>query len=164
MKPKVSPEALKKAISQIDSIANFIRKGTLKFEDAALKYSYDKNSRNNGGSVINPETSESKWKMSELDPDVSKVIDKMNINEISKPFLTIDDKQRQVYKIVKLLNKTEAHQANLREDYVELSNQYLSSKKEKTLDKWIRDKQSGTYIRIDDSYLNCNFKYKGWVK
>ena len=164
MKPKVSPEALKKAISQIDSIANFIRKGTLKFEDAALKYSYDKNSRNNGGSVINPETSESKWKMSELDPDVSKVIDKMNINEISKPFLTIDDKQRQVYKVVKLLNKTEAHQANLREDYVELSNQYLSSKKEKTLDKWIRDKQSGTYIRIDDSYLNCNFKYKGWVK
>ncbi len=164
MKPKVSPEAMKKAINQIDSIANFIRKGTIKFEDAALRYSYDKNSRNNGGAVINPETSESKWKMSELDPDVSKVIDKMNINEISKPFLTIDDKQRQVYKIIKLLNKTAAHQANLREDYVELSDQYLSSKKEKTLDKWIRDKQSGTYIRIDDSYLNCNFKYKGWVK
>jgi peptidyl-prolyl cis-trans isomerase SurA len=164
MKPKVNPDAVKKAYGQIDSIANFIRKGTLKFEDAALRYSYDKNSRNNGGAVINPETSESKWKMSELDPDVSKVIDKMNINEISKPFLTIDDKQRQVYKIVKLLNKTEAHQANLRDDYVELSNQYLASKKEKTLDKWIRDKQSGTYIRIDDSYLNCNFKFKGWVK
>jgi peptidyl-prolyl cis-trans isomerase SurA len=164
MKPKVNPDAIKKAYGQIDSIANFIRKGTLKFEDAALKYSYDKNSRNNGGAVINPETSESKWKMSELDPDVSKVIDKMNINEISKPFLTIDDKQRQVYKIVKLLNKTDAHQANLRDDYVELSNQYLASKKEKTLDKWIRDKQSGTYIRIDDSYLNCNFKFKGWVK
>jgi peptidyl-prolyl cis-trans isomerase SurA len=164
MKPKVSNEAMKKAYSQIDSIANFIRKGTIKFEDAALRYSYDKNSRNNGGSVINPETSESKWKMSELDPDVSKVISKMNINEISKPFLTIDDKQRPVYKIVKLLNKTEGHQANLRDDYVELSNQYMAKKKEKTLDKWIRDKQSGTYVHIDDSYLNCNFKYKGWMK
>ena len=164
MKPKVSPDAMKKAYSQIDSIANFIRKGTFKFEEAALRYSYDKNSRNNGGAVINPETSASKWKMSELDPDVSKVIAKMNINEISKPFQTLDDKQRPVYKIIKLLNKTDAHKANMRDDYVELSNQYLASKKEKTMDKWIRDKQSGTYVHIDDTYLNCNFKYKGWMK
>jgi len=164
MMPKVSPEELKKAYGQIDSIADFIRKGTFKFEDAALRYSYDKNSRNNGGLVINPETSESKWKLSELDPDVSKVITKMNINEISKPFKTLDDKQRPVYKIVKLLKKTNAHKATMRDDYVALSNIYLSSKKEKTLDNWIREKQSGTYVHIDDTYLNCNFKYKGWIK
>ena len=164
MKPKVSPDALKKAFGQIDTIANLIRKGTMKFDEAALRFSYDKNSRNNGGAVINPETSESKWKMSELDPDVSKVIGKMNINEISKPFQTLDDKQRPVYKIIKLLNKTDAHKANMRDDYVELSNTYLASKKEKTLDSWIRDKQSGTYVHIDNSYLNCNFKYKGWMK
>ena len=164
MKPKVSPEAMKKAFGQIDTIANLIRKGSMKFEDAALRFSYDKNSRNNGGAVINPETSESKWKMSELDPDVSKIIAKMNINEISKPFQTLDDKQRPVYKIIRLLNKTEAHKANLRDDYVELSNAYLATKKEKTLDSWIREKQSGTYVHIDNSYLNCNFKYKGWMK
>lgn len=164
MKPKVSPEAMKKAFSQIDSIADFIRKGSFKFDEAALRYSYDKNSRNNGGVVINPETSEAKWKLSELDPDVSKVIAKMNINEISKPFQTLDDKQRPVYKIVKLINKTTAHKANLRDDYVELSNMYMSTKKEKTLDKWIRDKQTGTYVHIDDTYVNCNFKYQGWMK
>ncbi|MBW8325472.1 MAG: peptidylprolyl isomerase [Prolixibacteraceae bacterium] len=164
MKPKVSPEALKKAFGQIDSIADFVRKGTFKFEDAALRWSYDKNSRNNGGVAINPETGESKWKMSELDPDVSKEIAKMNINEISKPFQTIDDKQRVVYKIVKLINKTPAHKANMRDDYVELSNIYLSSKKEKTLDSWIREKQMGTYVRIDPTYGNCNFKYQGWIK
>lgn len=164
MKPKVSPEAMKKAFGQIDSIADFVRKGTFKFEDAALRWSYDKNSRNNGGVAINPETGESKWKMSELDPDVSKEIAKMNINEISKPFQTIDDKQRVVYKIVKLINKTPAHKANMRDDYVELSNIYLSSKKEKTLDSWIREKQKGTYVRIDPTYGNCNFKYQGWIK
>jgi len=164
MMPKASPKAMEKAFGQIDSIADFIRKGTFKFEDAALRFSYDKDSRNNGGVVINPETGESKWKLSELDPDVSKVITKMNINEISKPFKTMDDKQRPVYKIVKLINKTNAHQANLRDDYVELSNIYMASKKEKTLDSWIREKQSGTYVHIDDTYLNCNFKYKGWTK
>lgn len=164
MMPKVTPKAMEKAFSQIDSIADFIRKGTFKFEDAALRYSYDKNSRNNGGVVINPETGESKWKLTELDPDVSKIITKMNINEISKPFKTLDDKQRPVYKIVKLLNKTNPHTANLRDDYVELSNMYMASKKEKKMDEWIRDKQMGTYVRIDPTYINCNFKYKGWIK
>lgn len=165
MMPKPSAKAMEKAFGQIDSIADFIRKGTFKFEDAAMRYSYDKDSRNNGGVVINPNTGESKWKMSELDPDVSKVISTMNVNEISKPFKTIDEKKQQtVYKIIKLINKTNAHPANLRDDYVELSNIYMASKKEKTLDSWIREKQSGTYVHIDDSYLNCNFKYKGWMK
>jgi len=164
MKPKVAPESMKTAFAQIDSIADFIRKGTFKFEEAALRWSYDKNSRNNGGVVINPESGESKWKMSELDPDVSKIIAKMNINEISKPFQTLDDKQRAVYKIIKLISNTSAHKANMRDDYVELSNIYLNSKKEKTLDTWIRDKQTGTYVRIDPSYMNCNFKYQGWIK
>ena len=164
MMPKVTPKAMDKAFNQIDSIADFIRKGTFKFEEAALRYSYDKNSRNNGGKVINPETGESKWKLTQLDPDVSKIIPKMNINEISKPFFTLDDKQRQVYKIVKLLSKINAHPANLRDDYVELSNLYIASKKEKKMDQWIRDKQQGTYVRIDPTYVNCNFKYKGWIK
>ena len=164
MMPKVTPLALEKAFSQIDSIADFIRKGTFKFEEAALRYSYDKNSRNNGGVVINPETGESKWKLTELDPDVSKIIPKMNINEISKPFLSLDEKQRQVYKIVKLISKTSPHAANLRDDYVELSNMYMASKKEKEMDRWIREKQLGTYVRIDPTYINCNFKYKGWIK
>lgn len=164
MIPKASTKSMERAFGQIDSIADFIRKGTFKFEDAALRFSYDKDSRNNGGVVINPETGESKWKLSELDPDVSKVITKMNINEISKPFKTMDEKQRPVYKIIKLINKSNAHQANLRDDYVELSNMYMASKKEKALDTWIREKQSGTYVHIDDTYLNCNFKYKGWIK
>lgn len=164
IRPKVSDKEMTRAFEQIDSIANFVRKGTFKFQDAALRYSYDKNSRNNGGVVINPNTGEVKWKLSELDPDVSKVIANMNINEISKPFLTLDDNQRQVYKIVKLISKTPAHKANLRDDYVEISNQYLSKKKEETMDKWIREKQIGTYVHIDDSYTNCNFKYSGWIK
>lgn len=164
MKPKVSPEAMEKAFTQIDSIADFIRKETFKFEEAALRYSYDKNSRNNGGIVINPETGESKWKLSELDPDVSKIITGLKINEISEPFKTLDDKQRPVYKIVKLLNKTNAHTANLRDDYVELSDMYMASKKEKRMDEWIREKQMGTYVRIDPTFVNCNFKYAGWVK
>lgn len=165
MMPKPSDKSLEKSFQRIDSIANFIRDGKFKFEEAAMNFSYDKDSRNNGGVVINPESGESKWKMSELNPDVSKVIANMKVGEISKPFKTFDEKKQQViYKIVKLVNKIDAHTANLRDDYVELSNVYMASKKEKALDAWIREKQSGTYVHIDDSYINCNYKYKGWMK
>jgi peptidyl-prolyl cis-trans isomerase SurA len=164
MMPKVTPEALDKAKGRIDSIADFIRKGEFKFEEAALRYSYDKNSRNNGGIVVNPETGETKWKLTELDPDVSKILPQMNINEISKPFKTFDDRQRPVYKIIKLISKTNAHKATLKDDYVELSNLYMMTKKEQKMDEWIREKQKGTYVRIDPTYMNCNFKYKGWIK
>ena len=164
MKPKISEESMKKAFGQIDSIADYIRKGTVKFDVAALRWSYDKNSKNNGGVVVNSESGDAKWKLSDLDPDVSKVVTKMNINEISKPFKTLDDNGRPVYKIIKLIGKISAHKANVRDDYVALSEEYLKIKKEQAFDKWIRDKQAGTYIHIDSSYLNCNFKYQGWVK
>ncbi|MHA7109442.1 peptidylprolyl isomerase [Sunxiuqinia elliptica] len=164
LKPKATPEAMEEAYNRLDSLANFIRKEDLSFSDAALRYSFDKNSRNSGGVVINPNTMSTKWRKEELDPDVSKVLDKLKINEISEPFKTIDDKQRTVYKIVKLINRTEKHRANMQEDYQMLNDIYLQKKQEEALDEWISEQQAKTYISIDDSYINCNFKFKGWIK
>ena len=164
LKPKATPEAMEEAYNRLDSLANFVRKEDLSFSDAALRYSFDKNSRNSGGVVINPNTMSTKWRKEELDPDVSKVLDKLKINEISEPFKTIDDKQRTVYKIVKLINRTEKHRANMQEDYQMLNDIYLQKKQEEALDEWISEQQAKTYISIDDSYINCNFKFKGWIK
>ena len=156
---------MEQARQRLDSLANFVREQKLTFEQAAGSYSWDKNSRNNGGLVINPMTMSSKWKVTELDPDVSKVLANMNINEISKPFQTIDETSKQtVYKIVKLVKKTDTHKANVSDDYIELSQIYLEKKKQEALDKWIREKQAATYIHIDDTYANCQFKYSGWEK
>jgi peptidyl-prolyl cis-trans isomerase SurA len=163
--PKPSDKAMKDAKAKIDSVSTFINEKKFTFETAALHFSSDKDSRNNGGMIINPNTGQSKWKLSELDPDVSRIIGTMKVGDISKPIRTIDPKTQQiVYKIVKLVNKREAHPANLRDDYVELSDVYLTRKKEQALDKWIKEKQSGTYVHIDDTYVNCNYKYKGWIK
>lgn len=164
MKPRVDPEELKNAKNRIDTIADFIRKDEIRWEAAAYRYSFDKKTRNNEGLVINPYTGSSKFEMDQLNPDVSKIISGMNINEISDPFLTIDDKQRQVYKIIKLIDVTEEHKANLSEDYQMLSEIYLAKKKEKVYKKWIAEQQAKTYIRIDGSYVNCNFKLKSWIK
>jgi len=164
LRPKVDPKELESAKNRIDSIADFIRKGKVTWEQAAFLYSSDKSTRNNAGLVTSQRTGSSKFEVAELDPDVSKVITAMNIGETSRPFISIDDKQRQVYKIVKLITKSTPHLANLQEDYQKLSEMYLAKKKEEVYRKWIVKQQAKTYIHVDDSYANCNFKLKSWKK
>lgn len=165
MKPKVSVEAKEEAYNRLDSLANLIRKDEIAFDQAAQMFSYDKNTRNNGGIAINTNTMSSKFSIEEVDGDVSKVITKMELNEISAPFETINmENQQQVYKIIKLMNKTEAHKANLQDDYQTLAEMYLAKKKEQVLKEWIAERQSQTYIRIDRTYANCNFNFDNWIK
>lgn len=165
MKPKVNAEAKEQTLSRLDSLANMIRKEEIPFEEAARLFSTDKNTRNNGGIAINPNTMSSKFTLEELRGDISKVLTELKISEISDPFETIDPESRQtVFKIVKLVDKTEGHTANLQNDYQRISDLFLAQKKEKALKKWITDKQAETYIRIDDTYANCNFEFNNWIK
>jgi peptidyl-prolyl cis-trans isomerase SurA len=165
MKPEVTAEAKEQALSRLDSLANMIRKEEIPFAEAARLFSADKNTRNNGGIAINPNTGSSKFTLEELTGDISKILTDLKINEISDPFETIDAESRQtVFKIVKLIDKTEGHQANLQNDYQRIAELFLAQKKEKTLKEWIADKQAETYIRIDDTYANCNFEFNNWIK
>lgn len=165
MNPKVSVEAKEEAYNRLDSLTNLIRKNEISFETAAMMFSYDKNTRNNGGISINPNTMSSKFAVEELDGEVSKIITRMNINEISDPFETIDpENQQHIYKAIMLTDKVDAHKADLQNDYQTLAEMYLAKKKEKTLQKWIAEQQSQTYIKIDNTYANCNFKFEHWIK
>ncbi len=41
----------------------------------------------------------------------------------------------------------------------------LKQKKQQSLlNKWISEKQSSTYISVDDSYKNAKFRFKNWIK
>jgi len=165
LKPKVSVEAKEIAHDRLDSLANMIRKNEIKFEEAAAMFSYDKNSRNNSGVVINPNSMSSKFSVEDLDPDVSKIITKMNINEVSAPFESLDkETQLPVFKIIKVNKKIDSHKANLQNDYQKLSEMYLGKKKEQVFNEWINKQQSETYIRIDPTYANCNFNHNNWIK
>lgn len=165
MKPKISVEAREESDSRLDSLATMIRNNELTFEQAAQAFSFDKNTRNNGGIAINPNTMSSKFAVEELDPDVSKIVTNMNVNEVSEPFETVDPQTQQtVYKIVKVIKKSDAHKADLQNDYQKLAEMYLVKKKEDVFNEWIASQQSETYIRVDDTYANCNFNFNNWIK
>jgi len=165
MKPKVSDEARENAYNRLDSLATMIRKEEIPFSEAARHFSSDEDTRNNGGMAINPNTNSSRFTVEELGGNVSKILSTMKINEVSDPFETVDRDSRQtVFKIVKLIDKTERHKANLQNDYQEIADLFLAKKKEKALEDWIAEKQADTYIRIDETYANCNFEFNNWIK
>jgi peptidyl-prolyl cis-trans isomerase SurA len=164
IKPKVDAEIKEKTLARMDSIVNDIRKEKITFTEAARRYSHDADSRIGGGVVVHPQTMSSRFEINELPPDVSKVLTTLNINEISDPFTTINDKQREEIKVVRLINKIDAHTANLSLDYPLISEMFLQKKQEETINNWINERQAKTYIRIDETYSNCDFKFENWIK
>ena len=165
LKPHVPEEALMAGTARLDSIADDIRNGKFTFEEAASVLSQDKDTRNNHGLLPNPQTNTSKFEMQELPPEIAKVVDKMKVGEISEAFTMIPQKTgKEECVIVKLKSSINGHKATISEDYQNLKEIVLEKRRDEMLDKWIREKQKHTYVRINENWKNCTFKYPGWIK
>ena len=162
-KPRVSSENIKYMMLKLDTIANDIRKDTISFELAAQLISDDKDTRNNHGLMINGETSSSRFQMQDLPVDVARIVDGMEVGEVSSPFTMRLRDDRVVCAIVKLKARIEGHKANLRDDYEILRQLYLAKMSEDKIMNWIKEKQKTTYVRINKDSRDCEFKYPGWV-
>jgi len=93
IKTKVSPVELNAAREELDSIASLIRDETMTFEEAVREYSDDPG-KYTGGMLINMRSGTTTFEMDELEPQVSFVIDKLEVGEISNavPMKTEDGK------------------------------------------------------------------------
>ncbi len=163
LKPKVAGDDLLAATARLDSIADDIRNNKFTFEEAAIYISSDKDTRNNHGLMPNKESGTSKFQMQELPPEVAKVIDKMNVGEISKAFTMINEKGKEICAVVKLKTRINGHKATITDDYQQMKEVVMEKRRAEKLDKWIRDKQKTTYVRINENWRNCDFKYPGWI-
>ncbi|MDR0843591.1 MAG: peptidylprolyl isomerase [Tannerella sp.] len=169
LRPRVSDQELNEATVRMDSLYTDIIAEKITFEEAATYLSYDKDTRNNKGLMVNQKymsehSGTPKFEMEELPQDVAKVVDKMNVGEISKPFRMMTDKQKQVIAIVKLKAKTGSHKANLADDYQALKSIVEDRRREELLKEWVAKKQKSTYVRIAEGWRNCDFQHSGWVR
>jgi peptidyl-prolyl cis-trans isomerase SurA len=162
LKPRVSPGALQQAYGLLDSVKQIIEKDTLSFKHAAWRFSDDKDTRTNGGLMINMYTGSSKFEIKEIEPAVYNAIKNLEINEISAPFKTIDQNGYDVYKIVQLKSKSNPHKANLKDDYQLIQDMALAEKQQKFMNEWIKERREATYVKIKDEYKTCKFQYAGW--
>lgn len=158
--PKMSNADFIRSKTQLDSILMLIKEGKYTFEEAAIKFSDEKESRQNGGLLINPQTGSTKFDnedLSQMDQNLIVTLNAMQIGEISKPMQfvsTIDGKPG--YRLVKLKNRIDPHKTNLKDDYQKLANMAAGDKNRKLIKEWIRKRSKITYIKLDPEY-SCRF-------
>ncbi|MBO7570071.1 MAG: peptidylprolyl isomerase [Bacteroidaceae bacterium] len=163
-KPRVSTEALQQCVNDLDSITAEINKGLYTFDECVSVVSYDKDTRNNYGLLFDRFTGLSKYEMKDLPTEVARVVASMKVGDISKPFIMLNNKGKEVVAIVKLKSRINGHRATMAEDYQELQNVVVNKLCDEKLDQWIREKQQTTYIHINEEWRNCEFQYPGWIK
>jgi peptidyl-prolyl cis-trans isomerase SurA len=166
IRPKVKPDQAIIAMSRLDSIANLIRKDSLRFETAAIRYSTHKDSRINGGKFVKSDpTDRVTWfSLDELDKEMYVMVRDLKIGEISEAFKALDENSNTVFRIVRLDNQIPAHVADVNTDYQSLYNETLMQKRSKYFRQWIDKKIGITYIRISEEFKTCPFSNKGWLK
>lgn len=164
MKPKADPESVTKIMHVLDSIAGLLRKDSIKFERAVLLYSMDVETRLNRGLQINPRTGDTRFEMDQVNGADLYAIKKLKSGEFSDPFESHDQKGKVYYKIVTVRANHPAHPANLKDDNNILQEMAKNAKRQSILDEWYTEKIKTTFIHIDDSFKNCNFRSKDWVK
>lgn len=166
IRPKVRPGDAEEALARLDSLSRLIRKDSLKFEDAALRFSTHLDSRINGGIMVSTNPSERiNWfSLDELDRDMYMRVRDLKVGEISEPFQTTDEIGNVVFRIVKLDNEIPAHRANMKDDYQFFYNAALMQERQASYQKWITDKIKTTYIKVSDEFKSCKFLESGWLR
>ncbi len=165
MKPKISVENKKKASDFLDTVITMIDKNKITFEEAALRFSMDKDSRSNGGLMVNQNNGSAKFQINELPAEIAKAIQGLKEGEYSKPFMMMDERKgKETYRIVMLKKRHEPHKANIRDDYSMLQMMMEERKRKDVVDEWINKRIQEIYVNITPEWQNCDFQYKGWVR
>ncbi len=158
LSPKVSPADLLKARNELDSIAILIRADSISFKAAVTKFS-EANNKNSGGLLVNPYSGSTIFEAEQLDAQISFVIEKMVVGEISNPVPLKTEEKEDAYQIVLLKKKSVPHKANLKQDYSKIMIWAENNKKQKVIDEWINDKAKETYVKIIEQYKDCIYTH-----
>ena len=163
MTPKVTDEALKEAREKAILLRKRIMDGEITFADAARTMSDEKETRANGGILLNPRTLDSKFELTKMDPALYSQVSSLKDKEISLPILDEDQRGHKRYKLITVTNRINEHTADYAKDYIKIKELALSEKRLKEIEKWTNEKIGETFIKINGSYRTCEF-VNNWVK
>lgn len=163
MFPDISQESIDAAQKKIDDIKAQIASGEITFAEAARQSSDDKESRNNGGQLLNPISFDTKFDLTKMDPTLSAQVYNLNEGEVSKVFTDRDRTGKSSLKILTVTKKYEEHKADYAKDYERIKQLALREKQIRIINKWQNEKIKDTYISINEDYKDCDFA-GNWMK
>ena len=161
--PKIEANQLRDAKKKLDSIRKRLIDNEINFKDAALAYSDEKETKFNGGILINPQTGDTRFELTNLDPTLYSQIRNLEDEELSQPLIEEDRSGLKKYKILKVSNRYDEHVANYSLDYSKIKSLALKEKQLKAIQKWMDEKIESTYVNVNKESKLCSFA-NNWVK
>ena len=163
LRPKVNPEDIKDARDKIEKIRERIVAGDITFSDAARDSSDEKETKFDGGLLINPETQDYSFELTKMDPELYSQISNLKEGEVSIVYQDEDRVNPIKFKILSVSERYDEHVADFSKDYLKIQKLALQNKQLKEIEKWQDDKINETYIKISMENRDCNF-YSNWLK
>jgi peptidyl-prolyl cis-trans isomerase SurA len=161
--PVVSETALKDAKERITNIRNKIINKEITFAEAARTESDEKETRTNGGTLVNPNTQDTRFELTKMDPTLYSQVSNLKDDEVSQPLLNTDEKGKKTYKLITVTNRIDEHVADYAKDYTKIKELALKEKQINAIAKWFDTKIKDTYIKVIGEYRDCAFT-NNWLK
>ncbi|MDI5949118.1 peptidylprolyl isomerase [Flavobacterium sp. LB2P84] len=161
--PTVTEEALNEAKEKITLIKKRIEDKEITFADAARTLSDEKETRANGGALINPKTQDTRFELTKLDPAFYSQVSNLKEGEVSAPLLEQGEEGKKTFKLITVTNRIDEHAADYAKDYIKIKDLALKSKQITAIGKWFNEKIKETYIKIIGEYRDCDFT-NNWLK
>lgn len=161
--PSVSEDAIQVAKEKITLIRNKIVNKEISFADAARTESDQKETRANGGVLINPKTQDTRFELTKMDPSLYSQVSNLKDDEISQPIFETGENDKKTYKLITVTNRINEHTADYATDYIKIKELALKEKQIKAVGKWFNEKIKETYIKVLGEYRDCEFT-NNWLK
>ncbi|MEM9647260.1 MAG: peptidylprolyl isomerase [Bacteroidota bacterium] len=162
--PEIPQSAIDDAVKELDSIRQHILDGKYTFADAALNFSDEKETKNDGGVLRNPINYGSRFELTNMDPALYNQVRNLKDGEISRPLR--EDDQRggpPKFKIMKISNRYDEHKADFAKDYLKIQELALREKQFKAIKEWMDEHIDDTYIHVNTGNRGCDFA-NNWLK
>ncbi|WP_367183218.1 peptidylprolyl isomerase [uncultured Aquimarina sp.] len=161
--PDVTRESVEVAQKLVDSVRTEIVNGTIGFKDAARKFSDEKETKEDGGQLLNPTTGDTRFELTKIDPILYDQVSKLKTNEVSLVIPDQDRQGRKKFKLITVLNRFDEHIADYSKDYLKIQELALRKKQIEAIRAWQEEKINDTYIKINGEYRDCEFS-GNWLK
>lgn len=163
IKPEVNNETIADAKEKLEKIRKRIVDGELDFKEAAREFSDEKETKQDGGQLINPETQDYSFELTRMDPELYSQIQDLKSGEVSLILKDQDRINNTKFKILTVTDRIDEHEADFARDYLKIKALAEQEKQFKAIEKWQNEKIMDTYIKIIGEHRDCEYS-SNWLK
>ena len=163
--PKIYASDMELARQKLDSIIQLVKMDSMKFEDAARKFSSDEVTKSSGGFIGSGGLGNTHIPVDELSKELNINVQTMEVGDITEPELITlpGPDQKKVWRVFYLKSETPPHRANLKDDYQKLQALAFEKKQQQTKLKWMERYRKQFYIQVNGTYATCP-KLAPWIQ